>query len=170
MLLSCTHASYHLVSKISLLPALWMPYGSPTSEFFKLNFMESQLHNTKGTHFKSIIWHSLTSISSVLLSHSVVYDSENYGLHHARLSCLSPTPRVYSNSSPLSPWCHPTILSSVFPFSSNLQSFPASGSFHMSQFFTSGGQSVGVSASASVLPKNIQDWFPLGWTGWISLL
>ena len=76
---------------------------------------------------------------------------------------------VYSNSCPLSWWCHPTISSSVIPFSSRLQSFPASGSFPMSQFFASGGQSIGVSASASVLPMNIQDWFPLGWAGWISL-
>ena len=83
--------------------------------------------------------------------------------------CPSPTPGVYPNSCPLSRWCHPTISSSVVPFSSCLQSFPASGSFQMSQLFTSGGQSVGVSASASVLPMNIQDWFPLGWTGWISL-
>ena len=80
-----------------------------------------------------------------------------------------PTPGVYSNSCPLSQWCHPTILSSVVPFSSHLQSFPVSGSFQMSQFFTSGGQSIGVSASTSVLPINIHDWFPLGWTGWISL-
>ena len=76
---------------------------------------------------------------------------------------------VYSNSCPLSPWCHPTILSSVVPFSSCLQSFPESGSFQMSQLFASGGQSIGVSVSTSVLPMNIQDWFPLGWTGWISL-
>ena len=81
----------------------------------------------------------------------------------------SPTPRVYSSSCPLSQWCHPTISSSVTPFSSHLQSFPASETFPMSQFFASGGQSIGVSASASVLPMNIQDWFPLGWTGWISL-
>ena len=81
----------------------------------------------------------------------------------------SPTPRVYSNSRPLSQQPHPTISSSVVCFSSCLQSFPASGSFLMSQFFTSGGQSIGVSASASVLPMNIQDWFPLRWTGWISL-
>ena len=81
----------------------------------------------------------------------------------ARPPCPSPTPRVYSNSCPFSRWCHPTISSSVFPFSSRLQSFPASGSFPMSLFFTSGGQSIGVSASASVLPMNIQDWFPLGW-------
>ena len=81
----------------------------------------------------------------------------------------SPTPRVYSKSCPLSQWCHPTISSSAIPFSSCLQSFPASGSFPMSRFFTSGGQSTGVSASASVLPVNIQDRFPLGMTGWISL-
>ena len=79
------------------------------------------------------------------------------------------TPGVYSNSCPLSRWCHPTISFSVVPFSSRLQSFPASGSFQMSQFFTTGGQSIGVSASASVLPMNTQVWFPLGWTGWISL-
>ena len=90
-------------------------------------------------------------------------------LQHARLPCLSATPGAYSNSCPLSRWCHPIISSSVVPFSSCLQTFPASGSFPMSQFFTSGGQSIGVSASASVLPMNIQDWFPLGWTGWISL-
>ena len=91
-------------------------------------------------------------------------------LQHATLSCPSLSPRVCSNSCPLSWWCHPTIPSSVVPFSSHLQSFPASGSFQMSQFFTSGGQSTGVSASASVLPMNIQDWFPLGLTGLISLL
>ena len=89
---------------------------------------------------------------------------------HTRSPCPSPTPGVYSNSCPLSRWCHPTISSSVIPFSSHLQSFSTSGSFQMSQFFASGGQSIGVSASTSVLPMNIQDWFPLGWTGWISLL
>ena len=93
-----------------------------------------------------------------------------HGLQHARLPYPSPTPRAYSNSCPLSWWCHPTISSSVVPFSSHLQSFPASGSFPMSQLFTSGGQSIGVSASTSALPMNIQDWFPLGWTGWISFL
>ena len=108
---------------------------------------------------------------SVQFSHSVVSDSSRpHGLQHARPSCPSPTPRVYSNSCPLSRWCHPTSSSSVVPFSSHLQSFPTSGSFPMSQFFAWGGQSIGVSASASVLPMNIQDWFPLGWTGWISLL
>ena len=92
-----------------------------------------------------------------------------HGLQHARPPCPSPTPRVYSNSCPLSQWCHPTISSSVVSFSSHLQSFPASGSFQMSQLFASGGQSIGVSASTSVFPMNIQDWFPLGWTGLISL-
>ena len=85
------------------------------------------------------------------------------------LPVLSPTPRAYSNSCPSSQWCHPTISSSVIPFSSHLQSFPASGSFQMSQFFASGGQSIGVSASTSVLPMNIQDWFLLVLTGWIFL-
>ena len=92
-----------------------------------------------------------------------------HGLQHARLPCPSPTPRVYSNSCPFSRWCHPTVLSSVVLFSSCPQSFPASGSFQTGQFFASGGQSIGVSASTSVLPMNIQDWSPLGWTGWISL-
>ena len=108
--------------------------------------------------------------SSVKFSHSVVSDTlRPHGLQHTRPPYPSPTPGVYSNSCPLSQWCHPTISSSVVPFSSCLQSFPASGSFPMNQFFTSGGQSIGVSASASVLPMNIQDWFPLGWTCWISL-
>ena len=108
--------------------------------------------------------------SSVQFSRSVVSNSLwPHELQHARPLCPSPTPRVYSNSCPLSQWYHPTTSFSVIPFSSCLQSFPASGSFQMSQFFVSGGQSIGVSASASVLPMNIQDWFPLGWTGWISL-
>ena len=107
--------------------------------------------------------------SSVQFSHSFVSDSlRPHGQQHTRPPCPSPTPGVYSNSCPLSQWCHPTISSSVVPFSSCLQSFPASGSFQMRQFFTSGGQNIGVSTSASVLPMNIQDWFPLGWTGWIS--
>ena len=92
-----------------------------------------------------------------------------HGLQHARLRCPSPTPRACLNSCPLSRGCHPTISTSVIPFSSCLQSFPASGSFSMSHFFASGGQSIGVSALASVLPFNIQDWFPFGLTGWISL-
>ena len=104
-------------------------------------------------------------------SRSVVSDSLwPHGLQHTRLPCPSPTPWVYSHSCPLSRWCHPTISSSVVPFSSCLQSFLASGSFPRSQFFASGGQSIGVLASASVLPMNIQDWFSLVLTGWISLL
>ena len=107
---------------------------------------------------------------SVQFSRSVVSNSlRPRGLQHTRPLCPSPTPRVYSNSCPLSQWCHPTISSSVYPFSSCLQSFPASGSFPMSWFFTSDGQSIGVSASASILPMNTQDWSPLEWTGWISL-
>ena len=107
---------------------------------------------------------------SVKFSHSVMSDSlQPHGLQHTRLSCPSPIPGAYSNSGPLSRWCHATISSSVIPFSSCLQSFPASESFQMSQFFASGGQSIGVSALALVLPKNTQDWTPLGWTGWISL-
>ena len=103
-------------------------------------------------------------------SHSVVSNSFwPHGLHHARLPCPSPTPRACSNSCPSSRWCHLTVSSSVIPFSSCFQSFPASGSFPMSQFFTWGGQSIGVSASASVLPVNTQDLSPLEWTGWISL-
>ena len=107
---------------------------------------------------------------SVQFSCSVTSDSlQPHGLQHTRPPCPSPTPRVYSNSCPLSQWCHSTISSSVILFSSHLQSFPASGSFQMSQFFASGGQSYEVSASASVLPLYIQDWFPLGWTAWLSL-
>ena len=103
-------------------------------------------------------------------SHSVVSDYLwPHEPQHARPPCPLPTPGVYSNSCPLSRWCHPTISSSVVPFSSCLQSFPASGSFQMSQFFASGGQSIGVSASTSVFPMNTQDWFPFEWTGWISL-
>ena len=106
---------------------------------------------------------------SVQFSRSVVSDSLwPHEPQHARPPCPSPTPKVYPNSCPLSQWCHPTISFSIIPFSSCLQSFPTSGSFQMSQLFTS-GQSIGVSASASVLPMNTQDWFPLGWTGWISL-
>ena len=108
--------------------------------------------------------------SSVQFSHSVVSDSLwPHGLQHARPPCPSPTPGVYPNSCPLSWWCHPTISSSIVPFTSCPQSFPASGSFQMSQFFISGGQTIGVSAPASVLPMNTQDWSPLGWTDWISM-
>ena len=108
--------------------------------------------------------------TSVQCSHSVVSDClRPHEPQHARPPCPSQTPGVYSNSHPSSRWCHPTISSSVVPFSSCLKFSPASESLQMSQFFTSGGQSIGVSASASILPMNIQDWFPLEWTGWISL-
>ena len=109
-------------------------------------------------------------LSSVQFSRSVVSNSlRPHEWQHTRPPCPSPTPGVYSNLCLLSWWCHPTISSSVAHFSSCPQSFSASGSFQMSQFFTSGGQSIGVSASASVLPMNSQDWSPLEWTGWISL-
>ena len=112
----------------------------------------------------------MPQFSSVQFSRSVVSNSSwLHRLQDAMPPCPSPTPGNYSNSCPLSRWCHPTISSSVVPFSSHLQSFPASGSFPGSQFFTSGGQRIGVSASTSVLPMNTQDWAPLRWTGWISL-
>ena len=115
--------------------------------------------------------HWMNLFSSVQFSCSVMSGSfRPHRLQHARLPCPSPTPGVTSNSCPLSQWCHATISSSVFPFSSCLQSFPPSGSFPMSQFFASGSQSIGVSGSTSVLPMNIRDWFPLGRTGWINLL
>ena len=114
--------------------------------------------------------HACLLSCSVQFSRSVMSDSLwPHGPQHARPSCPSLTTRDYSNSCPLSQWSHPIISSSVMPFSSCLQSFPAPGSFQMSQFFASGGQSIGVSASASVLQMNIEDWFPLRWTGWISL-
>ena len=110
------------------------------------------------------------SLSSVQFSHLVMSDSlRPHGLQHTRLPCPSTTPGACSNSCPLSQWCHPTISSSVVPFFSRLQSFPASGSFPMSQLFTAGGQSIGASTSESVLPVNIQGLFPLGLTGLISL-
>ena len=119
-------------------------------------------------HWQLWCWELKLAFSSVSYSHSGVSDSlRPYGLQHTRLPCPSPTPRACSNSCPSIRWRHPTISCSVVPFSSCFQSFPASGSFLMSQFFASGGQSI--RASASVLPMNIQDWFPLGLTGLISL-
>ena len=112
--------------------------------------------------YNRFLFSSVQSLSHVWLF-------ATHGLQHAKPPCPSPTPGIYSNSCPLSQWYHLTILSSVVPFSSCLQSFPASGSFPMSQFFALGGQSIGVSASASVLPMNIQDLLPLGLTGLISL-
>ena len=123
----------------------------------------------KNFYLPFISWHPSSfqpgQVSRLVMSHSLW----PHGLQLIRLPCWSPTPRACSNACPLSWWCHPTISSSVVPFSSCLQSCSASGSFPMSQFFASGGQSTGVSASTSVLPMNAQDWSPLGWTGWISL-
>ena len=116
-------------------------------------------------------WHFIVGLISVRFS-SVAQSCQTlqpHELQHTRPPCPSPTPKVYSDLCLLRRWCHPTISSSVVPFSSCPQSFPAPGYFQMSQFFTSGGQSIGVSASTSVLLMSIQDWFPLGWTGWISL-
>ena len=117
--------------------------------------------------FRINIW---LFLHSVQFSHSVLSDSlRPHEPQQARPPCPSPTPRVHLNPCPLSGWCHPIISSSAIPFSSCLQSFPASGPCQMSQLFTSGGQSIGVSASTSVLPINTHDWSPLGWTDWISL-
>ena len=127
-------------------------------------------HKLKSRLPKEISTTSDTQISSVQFSHSVVSDSlRPHGLQHARPPCPSPITGVHPNPCPLSRWCHPTISSSVVPFSSCPQSFPAPGSFPVNQLFTSGGWSIRVSASISVLPMNTQDSSPLGWTGWISL-
>ena len=151
-----------------LLLKCWIQYAS---KFGKL----SNGHRTGKCQFsfqllrRAMPKNVLTAIS-VQFSCSVVSDSlQPHETQHARPPCPSPIPGVYPNSCPLSQWCHPTISSSVITFSSCPQSFPASESFQISQLFTSGSQSIGVSASASVLPKNTQDWSPLGWTGWISL-
>ena len=111
------------------------------------------------------VWFSSVQFSCSIMSYSLW----PHELQHARPPCPSPTPRVHPNPCPSSQWCHPTISSSIVPFSSCPQSFPTSGSLQMSQLFSSGVQSTGVSASTSVLPLNTQDWSPLGWTGWISL-
>ena len=125
--------------------------------------LQSHRHDwaTESTHALQLSDHFSRSV--------MAYSLRPHGLQHIRLPCPSPAPRTCSNSCPSSWWCHPTISSSVVPFFSCLQSFTASGSFPRSQFFASGGQSIGVSASTSVVPMNIQDWFPLGLTGWISL-
>ena len=125
---------------------------------------------SKVKSYIDLAWESTVGRSSVQFSFSVMSDSLwPRGLQHARPPCPSPTPGVYSNSCPLSRLCPLTISSSDIPFYTCLQSFPASGSIQMSQFFASGGQSIGTSALAPVLPMNIQDWSPLGWTGLISL-
>ena len=133
-----------------------------------MNFGRTQ-HEVHCRWILKLVWMKW-SFSFIQFSHSNVSNPlQPHGLQHARLPCPSPTPEACSNSPTLSQWCHPTISPSVVPYSSCLQSFPASGSFPMSQFFILGGQSVGVSVSASVLPMNTQDWSPLEWTSWISL-
>ena len=131
------------------------------------NIVRSQFLSLNPPHHLFFSFPSNLSLhASIQFSHSVVSNSlQPHGLQHARPPCPPPTPGVYPNSCPLSQWCHPTISSSV----ACPQSFPASGSFQMNQLFTSGGQSIGASASTSVLPMNTQHWSPLGWTGWISL-
>ena len=150
--------------------ALWHYYLPPLafSIFFTNSIIPTStldntyclLSNTQNYSVYQILQFSCSVVSNCLQPHE---------LQHARLPCPSPTPRACWNSCPSSQWCHPTISSSAVPFFSCLQSFPASGSFPMNHFFASGGQSIRVSASASVLPMNTQDWFPLGWTCWIPL-
>ena len=150
--------TFHVSSQSSF-PLPWWTWGPCLPHFI-------------ATSCEWTIWSTWDSaFSSVQFSGSVVSDSLwPHELQHTRLPCPSPAPRVHPNPCPLSRWGHPTISSSVIPFSSCPQSFPASGSFQMSQLFTSGGQSIGVAASTSILPMNTQAWSPLGWTGWISLL
>ena len=167
-----THTHTHILEKPNQMKGnIWSSYfeiGKHTKVMLhrkrkKLTLMKICLHNNSLYYFYNL------SVS-IQFSCSVMSNSlQPHGLQHARFPCPSPTPRICSDSCALIQWCHPTISYSVVPFSSHLQSFPASGSFQMSQFFTSGGQSIGVSASASVLPMNTQDWFPSEWTGWISL-
>ena len=137
-------------------PLLWSPSILPSSAY----------------GFNSVLFYCLLFSSSCAVQFSCSVVSVSWWPHvlqHARLPCSSPTPGACSNSCPSSRWCHPTISCSIILFSSCLQFFPASGSFPMSQYFPSGGQTVGASVSVSVLPVNIQEWFPLGWTGLISL-
>ena len=148
------------VHRVSDAIQTFYPLSSPSLPAFNLSQHQSLFQWVSSSH----------QFSSVQFSRSVVSDSLwPHEPQHTRPLCPSPTPRVHPNPCPSSWWCHPTISSSVIPFSSCPQFFPASGSFQMSQLFTSGGQSTGVSTSTSVLPMNAQDWSPLGWTGWISL-
>ena len=168
-----------LLSKLESSQTLWLLYQLRLCNAlnpyhfnsFHSIFTRSRLHFRKPfllTHKKQFL--ITLNFTSVQFSRSVVSDSwRPHEPQHTRPPCPSLTLRVHPNTYPLSQWCHPAISSSVIPFSSCLQSFPASGSFQMSQLFASGGQSTGVSASILVLAVNTQDWSPLGWTGWISL-
>ena len=150
----------------------WWELGEGRNELLFNGDRASVMQDQKVLEIHSAMWivNNTVQFSSVQFSRSVVSDSlRPHESQHARAPCPSPIPRVHPNSCPLSQWCHSAISSSVIPFSSCPQSLPASGSFPMSQLFTWGGQSIGVLASASVLPMNTQDWSPLGWTGWISL-
>ena len=145
----------------------WCPTVLGINDFSHFYFVDN-VGKVSLFNLKHRINSSAVQFSSVQFSRSVVSDSLwPHESQHTRPPCPSPTPGVYSNSCPLSRWCHPTI--SVVPFSSCPQSLPVSGSFPMNQLFEWGGQSIGVSASASVLPMNTQDWSPLGWTGWICI-
>ena len=146
----------------------------PTDEWIKKIWYINTMEYYTTFQNKEILLYAINTNepwgSSVQFGHSVVSDSlQPHESQHTRPPCPSPTPGVHSNSCPSSRWCHPVISSSVVPFFSCPQTLPASGSFPMSQFFASGGQSTGISASPSVLPMNTQDWSPLGWTSWISL-
>ena len=143
---------------VCIFSCFWVQRALPRDSTPEL-FPTLALPHSRKNHFISSVQFSPSVVSNSLWPHE---------LQHTRLPCPSPTPGVYPNPCPLSWWCHPTISSSVVPFSCP-QSFPASGSFPMSQLFASGGQSIEVSATTSVLPVNTQNWSPLGWTGWISL-
>ena len=159
-------SSVHEILQATILEWVTMPSSRESSQPRD----QTQVSRIAGRFFTDWATREAHSVSLVQFSCSIMSDSlQPHGLQHAKLPCPSPTLGTCSNSCPSSLWCHPAISSSVVPFSSHLQSFPASGSFPIRQFFTSGGQCIGVSASVSVLPMNIQDWFPLGWTGWISL-
>ena len=170
-----THLSYFLIRYEFWLEVHFLTYWCPVvpAMFVKYSTVSFKWHlqwsQTSVYHMSLGLF--LDSSDFSLFSRSVVSNSlKPQGLQHARPPCPSPTPGAYSNSCLSCWWCHWIISSSGIPFSSHLQSFPASVSFPMSWFLASGGQSIGASASASILPMNIQDWFPLGWTGWISLL
>ena len=155
-------------SDFRLIISIFQCINSLTPWLLSFTCMFNLTGNPVGFTIKT--YQEFNHFSSVQFSCSVVSDSLwHHEPQHSRPPCPSPTPRVYPNSCPLSWWSHPTISSSVVPFSSCPQSFPASGSFQTSHLFASGGQSIGVSASSSVLPMNTQDWSPLGWTDWISL-